>query len=175
MKKKKLSDEDEERLLIEFGFKKIEVSAEEREKFRQDLASVFSTKQEVIFSGDTSCGIRLDILNIIEEIIKKHVPIVSNLGSTLTTKKIIDIDYIRRVGGPSSMLALIKVSFSGLMCEECWKLEGFYILRLDPAKNGYAVKVEKFDRKEKIYEGVFKNEITLGPPNDDVDIISEAG
>ena len=177
MSKKKLSDKTKAKLLKKFGFEKVTVSAEERGKFHQELAFLFSAKQEVIFSNDAfwevrrvvptnsrlssddlrltrvaEIGIRLDIL---KKIIEKYVPIVSNTGSTCTMKRIIDIDYIRRIGGPSSMLALIKVNFSGMISEECWEREGFYVLRLDPRNNGYDIKVEKLNEKELICENVY--------------------
>lgn len=180
MSKKKLRDEAKEKLLKKLGFKKVAFSAKENEKLRQEVAFLFKAKQEVIFSGDafwktrginfpgwqsdsdhlrltedSETGIRLDIL---KEIIEKHVPIVENAGSTLTTKRIIDIDYIRRIGGHSSMLALIKVNFSGMIIEECWKLEGFYILRLDLKDNGYAVKVERLNGTELIHDGIYSPE-----------------
>ena len=175
MSEKKMSDEERIKRLREFGFKEVAINKEEQEKFRKDVSFLFSARQEVVFSSDAfriMCGgdfpipqLSLDDLHnldvglgislgvLVKEIIEKYVPAIAS-WSTLTTKRIIDADYIRRVGGPCSLLVLIKVTFSGLINEECEKLTGLYLLRLDPADNGYKIRIGKHNIAEFVYEGV---------------------
>ena len=158
MVKKKLSDNDKKaERLKKLGFKKYADGMDGIEQFQQEIKFLFRARQKVTFDQDylrhmrnNEIGIGMDMF---KEIVERYIPFVSNAGSTVTVKRIIDINYIRVFDGHSKMLALIKVDFFGLITEKCWELAGLYILKLGSEVNGYAVKVERLKKAELIYEG----------------------
>lgn len=164
MRKKEIIKDDAKKTkhLNDFGFKKVDVNKKEMKKFHREAASLLSgVRQEVIFSeGVFQAAHENDLLKpqlsfkdlqILTEIIKKHIPTIANGISTLTIKRVIDIDYTRRAGGPSDIIILIRVNFSGLISEKCEELRGFYVLTVDPACGD--VMVEKLKGGEFIYKG----------------------
>jgi len=88
---------------------------------------------------NTSTGIGMDTL---KDVVKKYVPIVDH-DEVHTIKEIIRTDRYECPCCNTSITAIIYVSCEGLMTKEWSKVNGYYLIKIDPDHGGCKIVVEK--------------------------------
>lgn len=81
----------------------------------------------------------------LEQIVKKHIPIVKN-DEVLTIKKIIRTERYECPCCATDLTALVKVYCEGIVTDEWKKVEGLYEVSILPDSEGCGFSVKKLSR-----------------------------